>query len=178
MKSALFYFLTVFTLYSAWFVVTVHNLFRSAIGLIAVLLGISGLYMLMDAQFLAAVQVTVYVGGIVVLIVFVVLLVSDVSQKALLAASRWRQAAAGLMTVLLFALLCAVLLRSDFSVAPGMASRSATVAETGRALLSPEKGGFVLPFEVISLVLTAAIVGAISVAHVKDRKAGEKGGKP
>jgi NADH-quinone oxidoreductase subunit J len=59
-----------------------------------------------------------------------------------------------------------------------VAQRSATVAETGRALLSPRAGGYVLPFEVISLVLTAAMIGAISVAYGSDKKSADGGKKP
>lgn len=174
MTTALFWLLAAFTLYAAWFVVTGHNLFRSAIGLIAVLLGISGFYMLMNAQFLAAVQVTVYVGGIVVLIVFTVLLVSDVAQKTVLGATRWRQLAAGVLCALFFAVLSLILVRHDFSPAEGVSPASLGVAETGRALLSPHEGGFVLPFEVISLVLLAAIIGAISVAQSDEDRRGRK----
>jgi len=165
MKTFLFYFLSATALLSAYFVVTVHNLFRAALGLIGLLLSIAGFYLLMDAQFLSAVQITVYVGGIVVLIVYVVLLMSDVAQKLELPTPRWRMAAggalAGLVCVLLWIAVCS----------PGVLSgtkseaRSASVADIGTALLSPGANGYVLPFELISLLLIAAIVGAITIAR-------------
>jgi NADH-quinone oxidoreductase subunit J len=165
MKTFFFYLLSLVTLLSALFVVTLRNLFRSAIVLITFLLGIAGLYLLIDAQFLSAVQITVYVGGIVVLIVYVVLLVADVSQKAYPPRKRWRQGVAGVMAVALFVLLAVAMLNQDFAPRPGELPHSASVAEIGQALLSPERGGYVLPFEIISLVLVAAIIGAITIAR-------------
>jgi NADH-quinone oxidoreductase subunit J len=165
MRIFFFYFLSLCVLLSAYAVVTVRNLFRSAVGLITLLLGIAGLYLLIDAQFLSAVQISVYVGGIVVLIVYVVLLVSDVARKVYPRRPRWRQVLAGALALAFFLLLVGAISSFDFGPAPGLQARSATVAEVGEALLSPDHGGFVLPFEIISLVLVAAIVGAITIAH-------------
>lgn len=165
MNTFLFFLFSAAALLSAYFVVTVHNLFRAAMGLIGLLLSIAGLYLLIDAQFLSAVQITVYVGGIVVLIVYVVLLVADVAQKHVHHAATWRKAVAGFLAAALFALLAVALKTQDFGPAPKVAARSASVTEIGTALLSPERNGYVLPFEVISLVLIAAIVGAITVAR-------------
>jgi NADH-quinone oxidoreductase subunit J len=164
-RTLLFYVLSALALGSAGFVVSAHNLFRGALGLIVVLLSIAGVYLLIGADFLSAVQITVYVGGIMVLIVYVVLLVADVTQKSFHQTSRWRQAVVGVLCVVLAALLTTAVLSYDFSPAPGLVARSASVAEIGRALLSPDRGGFVLPFEAISLVLIAAVVGAITVAR-------------
>lgn len=168
MKTLLFYFLSLLTLVSAYFVVTVQSLFRGAMALIAVLLGIAGMYLLVDAQFLSAVQITVYIGGIVVLIVYVVLLISDVTQKEAVHGSGWRKAAAGTLAALLLALLLAAFWSADFKPATDLAARAAPVAEIGKALVSPAQGGFVLAFELISLVLIAAIIGAITVARARD----------
>jgi NADH-quinone oxidoreductase subunit J len=165
MRTFFFYFLSLSVLLSAYAVVTVRNLFRSAIGLITLLLGIAGLYLLLDAQFLSAVQITVYVGGIVVLIVYVVLLVSDVAHKAYPKRPPWRQALAGLLAAGFFLITLVAMLSFNFQAAPGAVARSASVAEVGKALLSPERSGYVLPFEIISLVLLAAIIGAITIAR-------------
>ncbi len=165
MKTFLFYLFSAMGLLSAYFVVTINNLFRAAIGLISLLLAVAGMYLLLDAQFLSAVQIMVYVGGIVVLIVYVVLLVADVTQKPTEEAAPWRKAVAGVLAAGLFALLVAAILSHPFTAIPGAAERSASVAEIGGSLLSPDPQGFVLPFEVISLVLVAAIVGAITIAQ-------------
>jgi NADH-quinone oxidoreductase subunit J len=174
MKTFFFYFLSLCVLLSAYAVVTVRNLFRSAIGLITLLLGIAGLYLLIDAQFLSAVQISVYIGGIVVLIVYVVLLVSDVARKIYPKRPIWRQVSAGALALGFFLILVAAMTSIDLRPAPGVVPRSASVAEIGQALLSPDHGGFVLPFEIISLVLVAAIVGAITIAHGGTQEAQSK----
>ncbi len=176
MNTFTFYLLSGAVLLSAYFVVTVPNLFRAAVGLIVLLLGVAGLYLLVDAQFLSAVQITVYVGGIVVLIAYVVLLVADVAQKHVAESAPWRKAAAGLLAAALFVLLAVAMQPDRFGPAPEIPARSASVAEIGEALLSPRRGGFVLPFEVISLVLVAAIVGAITIARGGEGD-GERGPK-
>lgn len=165
MSLASFYILAALVLYSAYFVVTARNLFRCAVGLISALLGIAGLYLLIDAQFLSAIQVTVYIGGIVVLIVFVILLVTDVTQKVFQQSSAWRKGAVAAVSCLLFGLLATMLHSHDFHPVAATDAKSASVEQIGRALLSPERGGFVLPFEVISLVLIAALIGAVTVAR-------------
>ncbi len=165
MSLASFYILAALVLYSAYFVVTARNLFRCAVGLISALLGIAGLYLLINAQFLSAIQVTVYIGGIVVLIVFVILLVTDVTQKVFQQSSSWRKGAVAAVSCLLFGLLATMLHSYDFHSTAATEAQSASVEQIGRALLSPERGGFVLPFEVISLVLIAALIGAVTVAR-------------
>ncbi len=177
-RTAFFYFLSALALFSAYFVVTARNLFRCTIGLISLLLSIAGMYLLIDADFLAAVQITVYIGGIVVLIVYVVLLVSDVTQKSFREGSRWRKMAVAVLASFLFALLLAALWSYDFRSAGKLPPQSATVEEIGRALLSAKRGGFVLPFEIISLVLIAAIVGAITIARADESKTETKERKP
>jgi len=171
MNTFLFYILSLVALLSAYFVVTVHNLFRAAMGLIGLLLSIAGMYLLIDAQFLSAVQITVYVGGIVVLIVYVVLLFSDVAQKLELETARWRQAIGAVLGVAVFAVLWLAIRGFDFTVGQKLDAKSASVNDIGTALLSPNTNGFVLPFEIISLLLIAAIVGAITIDRAGD---GEK----
>jgi NADH-quinone oxidoreductase subunit J len=167
MHTAFFYFLAALALYSAYFVVTAHNLFRSALGLIAVLIGVSGMYLLMDAQFLSAVQIMVYVGGIVVLIVYVVLLVSDVTQQLAAEGRPWRKGVTGAAVAALGFLLIAALLSEPGLKTATANAHSANLTQIGRALLSPESAGFILPFEVISLVLIAALIGAITIAGTR-----------
>jgi NADH-quinone oxidoreductase subunit J len=177
MSTVLFYFLAGFILFSAYFVVTAHNLFRCALGLIAVLLGIAGLYLLMDAQFLSAVQVTVYVGGIVVLIVYVILLVADVTQTSYPAGARWRAGVAGAICALMFCSMSwAILSAPELGKVQPDRLRSATLPEIGHSLLSLTAGGFGLAFETISVLLVAVLIGAVTVARVR-AGTGEKGAK-
>jgi len=167
-----FWLIAVYTLSASYFVVTARNLFRCAVGLAAVLIGIAVLYLIMDAQFLSAVQIAVYVGGVVVLVVFAVLMVSDVTQKEYLRSPFSRSVAAAIIAELLLMIVAAAAVVQGFGGARP-APDSASVREIGHALLATGPGGFALPFEVISLVLVAALVGACTVAG--DRDDGEGG---
>ena len=163
LETFAFYAIAAYTLFATYFGVTARNLFRCAVGLAAVLIGIAGLYLLMDAQFLSSIQVAVYVGGVVVLVVFAVLMVEDVTQKEFLRSPLSRCIIAAVVGELLFAIVAGTMLSQGFGTErPPQAS--AQVRDIGHALLSTGPGGFVLPFEVISLVLVAALVGAITVA--------------
>ena len=165
LETFFFYLMAAFILFSAFFVVTAHNLFRCAMGLAAVLIGIAGLYLLMDAQFLSAIQVAVYVGGVVVLVVFAILMVEDVTQKEFLRSPFSRSVASGIIAELLLMVVAAAAIAQGFGPAPqAQEHASAQVREIGRALLETGPGGFALPFEVISLVLVAALVGAVTIA--------------
>jgi len=167
LESFFFYLIAAFVLFSAYFVVMARNLFRCAIGLTAVLIGIAGAYLLMDAQFLSAVQVAVYVGGVVVLVVFAVLMVEDVTQKEYLRTPFSRSIIAAVIAELLLVIIAGAALTQGFG-ADRPAPASAQIREIGHALLGTGPDGFALPFEVISLVLVAALVGAITVAGVRD----------
>lgn len=158
-----FYVIAAYTLVAAYFVVSARNLFRCAVGLAAVLIGIAGLYLLMDAQFLSAVQIAVYVGGMIVLVVFAILMVEDVTQKEFLRSPLSRCIVASVVAELLLLIIGGAMLSQGFGT-DRPPHGSAQVREIGRALLSTGPGGFVLPFEVISLVLVAALVGAVTVA--------------
>lgn len=177
LQTVFFYVMAAFVFYAAYFVVTARNLFRCAVGLIAVLIGIAGHYLLMDAQFLSAIQIAVYVGGIVVLIVFTVLMTADVTQKVFRVSALWRRVTSFYAAAGLFVLIVLAVLGHGFA-APGAAPASATAQEVGRGLLSLERTGFILPFEVITLVLLAALIGAITVAGADDRDVDRKEGRP
>lgn len=163
--TVLFYAIAAGTLFGAFRVVTVSNLFHGAIWLIAVLFGVAGLYLLIGAQFLSAVQVTVYVGGIVVLIVFAILLVTDVNEKTRPESSLARRAAVAAAAVGLGALIIYATGAFGFGRGTGAPAQTASIQEIGKAMLSMEKGGLILPFETISLLLIATLVGALTVAR-------------
>jgi NADH-quinone oxidoreductase subunit J len=173
LEGFFFYLMAAFILFASYFVVTARNLFRCAMGLAAALIGIAGEYLLMDAQFLSAIQVAVYVGGVVVLVVFAVLMVEDVTQKEYLRSPLSRNIIAVVIAELFLAVVAGTMLSQGFgSARPEPAA--AQVREIGRALLETGPGGFVLPFEVISLVLVAALVGAITVAGDRGADEGEE----
>ena len=142
--------------------VTSRRILRSAVYLLFVLVSTAGLYFMLNYNFLAAVQLTVYAGGIIVLIIFSILLTSHVSEKAVVAPVRQQifsalAVAAGaiftLMTIFKFVFVP--------SASPAMDSN---VQNVGRELVSYGRDGYALPFEVISILLLAAMVGAIVLA--------------
>ncbi|HWB90724.1 MAG TPA: NADH-quinone oxidoreductase subunit J [Puia sp.] len=165
-SAVVFYILSVLILASALLAVTSGKIFRSAIWLLFSLTGIAGLYFWLGMDFVAAVQIIVYVGGIVVLIIFSIFLTQQ-SGKDLPAPVRARVLYSALAACLGFLLTC-VLLRQfpfrqalipDYDFAPDMSVRN-----IGIQLLSTKEHGYVLPFEVISLLLLAAMIGCIVLA--------------
>ena len=142
--------------------VTSRRILRSAVYLLFVLVSTAGIYFMLNFNFLAAVQLMVYAGGIIVLIIFSILLTSHVSEKAVVAPVKQQifsalAVAAGAILTLL------TIFKFAFkpSESPAMVS---DVQNVGRALVSYGRDGYALPFEVISILLLAAMVGAIVLA--------------
>lgn len=144
--------------------VSSRKMLRSVIYLLFVLTGVAGIFFLIDYNFLAAVELTVYAGGIIVLMIFSVLLVHHIELKLDIAKTSRR---------VLTAIACAVgagtfisiIYSYDFEVV-GVPTTT-TTAEIGAGLLNYSDGGFILPFEVISVLLLAAMIGAIIIAKGK-----------
>ncbi len=149
--------LAALVLMSALWVVTLRNLFRAALSLGLVLIGVAGLFLVLEAEFLAFVQILVYVGAILTLVVFAIMLTSKVQGRAPDVSSR-QPAVAGAVSLTLFALLTAVTQPIVWAQAPGVAA--VPLATLGQQLVTT----LVLPFEVVSLVFVAAMVGAIAIA--------------
>ena len=137
---------------------------RSVIYLLFVLCGIAGIYFLIDYNFLAAIQLTVYAGGIVVLIIFSVLLVHHIEME-LEVAKLWKQLITALACVIGLTLFLFTIYSHEFLVVENQITT--TTADIGSRLLSYKEGGFILPFEVMSILLLAAMIGAIVIAKGK-----------
>lgn len=161
-SAVVFYILSALILVSALLAVTSRKIFRSAIWLLFSLTGIAGLYFWLQMEFVAAVQIVVYVGGIVVLIIFSIFLTQQ-SGKDLPAPLRGRAIFSILAAVAGF-ILTAALLRGYAFPAPGQPVPTATINNIGAQLLSTKEHGYVLPFEVISILLLAAMIGCIVIA--------------
>ncbi len=146
--------------------VTSQRILRAAVYLLFVLISTAGLYFLLGYMFLSAVQLTVYAGGIVVLIIFSILLTSHISQKFDRLALK-KVLPAALASILGAGVCIATLVQYPFPQAVAN-SAPVTVDQVGTSLLSYGADGYVLPFEVISILLLAAMVGAIVIA--KKRK--------
>lgn len=161
-EQIIFYILAAIIVVFSMMTVTTRSILRAATYLLFVLIATSGLYFLIAYNFMAAVQLTVYAGGIVVLIVFSILLTARLHDK-MDAPSTTRSLAAGILTSLGAILTIYQITNYKFTAVPTDNPQD-TVKEIGTALLSYGEGGFVLPFEVISVLLLAAMVGAIVIA--------------
>jgi len=141
--------------------VTSRKMLRSVIYLLFVLIGIAGIYFLIDFNLLAAIQLTVYAGGVIVLIIFSVLLVHHIEMELELA-KRSIQLLTGLACLIGLGVFLTTIYSHEFNVVEN--SITTTTAEIGMGLLSYSAGGFILPFEVISVLLLAVMIGAIIIA--------------
>jgi NADH-quinone oxidoreductase subunit J len=126
-----------------------------------VLCGIAGIYFLIDYNFLGAIQLTIYAGGIIVLIIFSVLLVHHIEME-LEVAKPLKQLITAFLCLAGLVVFLGTIYSNDFVVVEN--SITTTTYEVGERLLSYELGGFVLPFEVISILLLAVMIGAIVIA--------------
>ena len=167
MEQILFYILAAIIIIFAVASVTSRNILRAVIYLLFVLIGISGIYFLINYNLLAAIQLTVYAGGIIVLFIFSVLLVHHVELE-LIKTPLKKKIIAGILSILGLGVTLWAIFTYSFPVVEGY--KGVEVAEIGRILLSYGKGGFILPFEVISILLLAVMVGAIVIAKGKKLK--------
>lgn len=160
MEKIIFYILALIMIVFAIASVSSQKMLRSVIYLLFVLIGIAGIYFLIDYNFLAAVQLTVYAGGIIVLVIFSVLLVHHIEMQ-LEMAKLSKKIITGLICVMGLGVFLTTIYSTDFLVVEK--STTTEVADIGRGLLSYNDGGFILPFEVISVLLLAAMIGAIII---------------
>lgn len=164
-STILFYLLAAFTLGSALLAVTTRQIFRAAIFLLFTLIGIAGIYFWLQYEFIAAVQIVVYVGGIVVLIIFSIFLTQQ-SGELLQKQQAGRKLFSALAAFCGFGLVLLQIMQHSFPVARAPVTE-ASVKNIGNQLLNIEESGMALPFEVISLLLLAAMVGCIVIAMRK-----------
>jgi NADH-quinone oxidoreductase subunit J len=157
----IFYILAAFILTTALLSVISRKIFRSAIWLLFSLIGIAGLYFWMEVEFIAAVQIVVYVGGIVVLIIFSIFLTQQ-SGKEMPKTPLLRTIASALSVLFGFTLTALLIYQNGFIANEGVFSTE--VSRIGEALISTEENGFALPFEVVSILLLAAMIGCIVIA--------------
>jgi NADH-quinone oxidoreductase subunit J len=153
-------------LVAGFMVVTVRDLVHAALWLVVTLFGVAVLYALLNASFLAVVQVVVYIGAIAILFIFAVMLTRRQSADTGASVNKnwW---AGALVAVMTFGGLAYMLQSwSGFSKqAAAIPSGFDAVNQLGNALTSPT--GYVLPFEVASVLLLAALVGAVYLAFNK-----------
>ena len=147
--------LAVLIIVSGFWVVTSKNLVHSAIALMGTLFGVAGLYVFLYADFMAAVQVVIYVGGILVLIIFGVMLTHRITTPALIQTSMPNRFFAAVVVALIFAGLTTLIYRTPWKEGV-FDTNASTVAAIGTALMTK----YLLHFEVASVLLLLALLGA------------------
>jgi len=161
-STVIFYFLVTLTLVSGVLLVSTRQIFRAAIYLLFTLIGIAGIYFWLNYQFIAAVQIVVYVGGIVVLIIFSIFLTQQAGEK-LPKQKIGRKIFAALAVFCGFGLTMLQIYQHTFYESEEVAV-PLNVAAIGRKMLSTNDQGYALPFEVVSMLLLAAMIGCIVIA--------------
>jgi NADH-quinone oxidoreductase subunit J len=143
--------------------VTSRKILRAAVSLFFVLLSTAGIYFMLNFQFLAAVQLTLYAGGIVVLIIFSILLTSQISHKFEVVELK-KKIFSAIASIAGAMLVITTILSFTFKADTAVATE-VDMKVIGRTLLNTGENGFILPFEVISVLLVAAMIAAIVVAR-------------
>jgi NADH-quinone oxidoreductase subunit J len=149
------------TVASAWMIVISQNIVRMAMYLLFTLGGVAGLYFLMNAEFLAAIQLIVYAGGTLILIVFGVMLTSKNPFMKLQTQLWERCLAVGLGLVLSMLLMMAVINTPIKQVSSEQLAKAHDIHTIGSALLGP----FLVPFEVAAVLLLVVMIGAAYMAR-------------
>ena len=160
--TIIFYLLAALTLVSGVLAVTTRMIFRAAIYLLFSLIGIAGIYFWLQYEFIAAVQIVVYVGGIVVLIIFSIFLTQQAGEQ-LPKQKMGRQLFSALAAFCGLALVMLQLYQHNF-VNTGNPAIEPSVANIGNQMLGVDDNGYALPFEVVSILLLAALIGCIVIA--------------
>ena len=161
-STIIFYLLAALTLTCAVLSVSTRQIFRAAIYLLFTLIGIAGIYFWLNYQFIAAVQIVVYVGGIVVLIIFSIFLTQQAGEK-LQKQKIGRKIFSALAVFCGFGLTMLQVYQHDF-IETDKEAIPVGVADIGRKMLSTDAEGYALPFEVVSMLLLAAMIGCIVIA--------------
>ena len=156
-----FWILAVVMILAALGVVLLRNVFRAALSLILCFLMVAGLYITLSADFLAAVQILVYVGAISVLIILAIMMTREVQRGS---PPNRLQFPAFIVAILFLEVLVLTLINTPWQISstPPLAPTTAPLA----TLLFGE-GGFILPVEIAAVLLLSAIIGAIVLAREK-----------
>jgi NADH-quinone oxidoreductase subunit J len=158
-EAVVFFVLAALTVASAAVVVLARSLISSAFALLFTFMGVAGIYFLLGADFLAATQLLIYVGGILILLLFGVMLTHKLYDLDL-KSERANFAPSLIVATGMFALLTLTALRTEWAVGPGRPP-AATTREIGLLFLST----YLLPFEAASILLLVALMGAALIVR-------------
>lgn len=177
-QQILFGIMSALTLITGLIVVTSRNLFHAALAMMVSFLGVAGLYLTLDAGFMAAAQLLVYIGAISILVIFAIMMT-----RRLMAAvepsfnsQKWLALFGAILSFLVLALVMGrywptapdseVMLASQPVVRAAVLQNS--VVQLGQDFVS--RNGYVLPFEIASVLLLAAMIGSIVIAWPQTRE--------
>ena len=160
-SAIIFYIISAFILGAGLLAMTTRKIFRSAIWLLFTLIGVAALYFWLEVEFIAAVQIIVYVGGIVVLIIFSIFLTQQ-SGSEMPRQPLKRTLGSALAVLCGFGL--TFLQISKYNFQPSSKSFDWSISKIGSQMLGTKAGGYALPFEVVSMLLLAAMIGCIVIA--------------
>ncbi len=158
----MFYLLSVVIVVCSVLTITSRRILRSAFYLLCVLVATAGFYFMVDYQFMAGVQLVLYAGGIVVLIIFSILLTSHISIK--FANPEAGRLVMGLITGVSGFVLSTIAILNFAFKGTQEAALQVDMHVIGNQLLGTGKNGYALPFELISILLLAAMIGSIIIA--------------
>ena len=166
----MFCILAVVIIGSALLCVTTTRIMRAATFMLFVLFGVAGIYFLLDYTYLGAAQISVYAGGVTMIYIFAIQLVSKRTLQGLSEKVKTgRFVRGGLAALAALVVVCLIILKTSFfTLAPDNTELS--MEAVGKALVGAGKYEYVLPFEFISLFLLACIIGGLVVARKEDKQ--------
>ncbi|MEW5796315.1 MAG: NADH-quinone oxidoreductase subunit J [Candidatus Zixiibacteriota bacterium] len=158
-----FWVFSIVILVSGFMVVSLRNIFHCAIFLILCLSGVAGIFVLLSAEFLAAAQVLIYVGAVAILMVFAIMLTSNLASRKIVMTNQ--KAGVALLACVVFAVGVLFVIKLTTKAQVWQMAEAAlpenNILTIGKLLLTQ----FMLPFEVVSVLLLAAMIGAIVLAR-------------
>jgi NADH-quinone oxidoreductase subunit J len=168
MLEIIFYLFAFVTLVSGAVVVFSRNIIYSAFALMFTFFGVAGLYVLLSADFLAVAQILIYVGGILILLLFGVMLTNKVISVDMKTGTL-QTLPASLLVAMLAGTLCGIFYVTDWKIVHGISQVTTTTSLLGEMFVTT----YALPFEIASVILLVALVGAAMIAR-KDKTIGNQ----
>jgi NADH-quinone oxidoreductase subunit J len=166
-QAIIFYILAAIVLTLGALTVFTRRIFRAAVYLLLSLIGVAGIYILMEMEFIAALQIVIYVGGIVVLIIFSIFLTHQAGER--LPQQKTKHVVwSALLSACGLVFTTFVLYKQAYK-ANVVTAIEPSVRNIGRQLLDYNSHGYVFPFEVVSILLLAALIGSIVIV-MNDKK--------
>lgn len=163
-ENIIFYILALIIMFSSIMAVTTQKIIRSATFLLFVLLGTAGLYLLLNYAFLMAVQIAVYAGGVMVLFIFAILLTHEPGRDVKFE-KPGRMFIAALASLAGLAICGHIIFYNVNKFYTYVTKAETPVQEIGMAMMGTDKYQYLLPFEAISILLLACIIGGIMIAR-------------